>query len=176
MILIWSLFCALFELRMCSITYIETYIQSIIWSIVYLSDPRDSTKIENTVYENSLRFGRSSRSFIILNRGMIKTTNFTKILHPFKSTQYSTVVIFHEFMDVQNIFSSVNMKHLRNIKWLAILSGNYTSQLDVTKVLLDSSLVMKNYFSSVQINAQVYVVADVGKIHRMYEIYEVLSF
>ena len=32
---------------------------------------------------------------------------------------------------------------------------------------------MKNYFSSVQINAQVYVVADVGKIHRMYEIYQV---
>ena len=104
----------------CAVTHIETYIQSIIGSIVYLSDPRDSTKIENTLYENSLRFGQSSRSFIIINRGKIKTTNFTKILHPFQSTQYSTVVIFHEFMDVQNIFSSVNMKHLRNFKWLAI--------------------------------------------------------
>ena len=152
----------------CSITYIETYIQCIIGSILYLSDTRDSTKIENVLYENSLRFGRSSRSFTIINRGMIKTTNFTKLLHPFQSTQYSTVVIFHEFMDLQNIFSSVNIKHFRNIKWLAISPGNYTSQLDVKKVLLDSSLVMKNYFSSVQIKAHVYVVADVGKIHRMY--------
>ena len=157
----------------CAINHIETYIQSIIGSIVYLSDTRDSTKIENTLYENSLRFARSSRSFIIINRGMIKTINLTKILHPFQSTEYSTVVIFHEFMDLQNIFSSVDITHLTNIKWLAILSGSYTSQLDVRKALLDSSLVMKNYFSSFQIKAQVYVVADVGKIHRMYEMYQV---
>ena len=157
----------------CAITYIETYVRSVIGSIVYLTDTEDSTKMENTFYENVLRFSRSSRTFVIITPGMTEIMNFTKIVHPFQSTDSSTIVIFHDIMHVQNIFSGSDIKNVRNIKWLSVLSLYCTDQLDVRKALMDSASVIQNYFSSIQINAQLYALVKVGKNHRIYEIYQV---
>ena len=49
----------------CAISQIETYVRSVIGSIVYLTDANDSIKLEGTFYENVLRFERSSRNFVV---------------------------------------------------------------------------------------------------------------
>ena len=157
----------------CAISHIETYVRSVIGSIVYLTDARDSTKLEDTSYENVLRFERSSRNFVIITPGMTEMMNFTKIVHPFQSTDCSRIVIFHDIMHVQNILSGLTIDYVRNVKWLFILSRHYTNQLDVRKVLMSSASVFQNYLSSIQINAQLYALIKVGKSHRMYEIYQV---
>ena len=156
----------------CAIAYIETYVRSVIGSIVYLTDTKDSTKMENTFYENVLRFERSSRNFVIITPGMTEIMNFTKIVHPFQSTDRSRIVIFHDIMDVQNILSGLNIDYVRNVKWLYVLSRHYKNPIDVRKVLMDSASVIQNYLSSIQINAQLYALVKVGKSHRIYEIYQ----
>ena len=157
----------------CAISHIETYVRSVIGSIIYLTDAKDSTKLEDTFYRNVLRFGRSSRNFVIITPGMTEMMNFTKIVHPFQSTDCSRIVIFHDIIHVQNILSGLNIDYVRNVKWLYVLSRHYTNQLDVRKVLMNSASVIQNYLSSIQINAQWYVLVDISKTHRIYEIYQV---
>ena len=157
----------------CAISHIETYVRSVIGSIVYLTDTKDSTKLEDTFYENVLRFERSSRNFVIITPGMTEMMNFTKIVHPFQSTDCSRIVIFHDIMHVKNILSGLNIDHARNVKWLYVLSHHYTNHLDVRKFLMNAASVIQNYLSSIQINAQLYVLVKVGKSHRIYEIFQV---
>ena len=160
----------------CAIRFIETYVSSTIRSIVYFANARDYKNEYDILHENDPNFATSHRTFLIINRCMTDVINSTNVVHKLQAMDYSTIVLFHDFTNLhmmQNIFSGGKMRQLKSIKWLSILSDDYTSQSDIRQALLDYAIAFQNYISAFQIDAQFYAIAKVNGTNRIYEIYQV---
>ena len=158
----------------CAIRFIETYVSSTIRSIVYFANARDYKNEYDILHENDPNFATSSRTFLIIDPGMTNVINSTNVVHKLQAMDYSTIVIFHDFTNLhmmQNMFSGGKMRQLKGIKWLSILSDDYTSQSDIRQALLDYAIAFQNYISAFQIDAQFYAIAKVNGTNRIYEIY-----
>ena len=156
-----------------AIDYMQTYNGVHIKSVVLLTS--HSYNLENNAFHEDIQGTASSNQKAMLILHMIMSENTSNTMDIIHKTTFPSLIIFPDFEFsklLQKAFSEIDEERTRDKTWLIMLSSDYQSHQQMYITVLDAISTFPNYRSKFSLISQIYAVARIRGIVRLFELYQ----
>ena len=156
-----------------AIDYMQRYNDILIKSVVLLTSP--SFDLENSSFYEDIRSTASQKQTDTFLLHMIMSKNTTNTMNIIQKTSFPSIIIFYDFEPstlLQKAFSEIHVQHTRDNSWLIMLSSDYQNYQEMYTTVFDLISTFPKYLSKFSLNSQMYAVASISGITRLFELYQ----